>query len=913
MPRGRVNVGENNKGAPGRNSVPGKGGGVNKPDAVNSRNGGRQTPAMAQYNHFRQQYPDSILFFHMGDFYETFGEDAERVARELNLTLTSRSRDKEGNRVPLAGVPYHSAEGYIARLVAKGYKVALCDQVEDPKSARGVVKRDVVRVITPGTVTDAGMITDARAQFLMAVYPVPGKRSLALAFLEVSTGEFFIASCPLSPGMAELVSFSARMTIPECIVPHGCPEDIRQALVQAGVVVTPFQEEAFGDETARELLQSHFMVTGLGAFGCEEVPGGVSAAGAALAYARETRRVPLSHVRSLHCRNESGSLVLDAVTIRNLEVMKSLRTGERAGSLLGLIDTTLTPMGGRQLAESLSVPLRDIPAINDRLDAVEWFVARPVIRDEIRGRLRSCGDLERIAGRIVCGNATPRDLLQMGAVIREVPLLASLIRGSPEDTPPAGLSLLYRDLPPIPTVADIISHAICDDPPATIRNGGVIRDGYSAELDTVRKGARDGRSWMVTLQSEERERTGIRSLKVAYNSVFGYFIEVTRANIHLVPPDYERKQTTATAERYTTPLLREKAAEIAGAESRLIVLEEEIYRGLLSDLEVYLPDIHRIAAAIGAIDRYCALALLAANSRWTRPVLSPGPVFLIREGRHPVIDQSLPGTFVPNDTVMDASSEQILILTGANMAGKSTYMRTVALITILAQAGSYVPANYAQVGICDRIFTRVGASDDLAGGRSTFMVEMVELAHILRHATVQSLILLDEIGRGTGTLDGTCIAAAVIEFLHGRGKSGPRTLFATHFHDMVDFSQGLSRVRTYHFAVKEEGHDIVFLRRMVPGATDRSYGIQVARLAGIPGPVISRAGDLLSRGGPVSGKDEHRRVRQYTQMLLLDSGVPDPVGESVLREIREAEPDTMTPLAALSRVVEWKSRLKGGG
>jgi len=849
---------------------------------------------MKQYYTFKSRHPDAILFFQMGDFYETFGEDAGTVSRELDIVLTTRGRDRNGESMPLAGVPLHAAESYIARLVNRGYKVVICDQVEDPKVAKGVVKRDVVRVITPGTVIDSGMLGSSGARYLMAVAP-DGRGGFGIAFLDVSTGEFFASACGAGSDFHECVSEVAKHRPSECIVPSDIPDRLVERLRQQGVVVSRFADDAFLPDAARRLLCEHFAVATLEGYGCEGMPGAVAAAGAALRYAKETQQSPLSHIGGLSTRMLAQQMILDAVTLRNLEITRSIRGDDDASTLLGLLDRTETSMGSRLVRSFVTGPLVDKGAIEQRLDAVEFFVEQTLLLAEVRSVLHRFADIERIAGRISYGNAGPRDLATLKESLDRVPALLALF---PEASPAYVREALAGIADPSP-IADLIARAIVDDPPALARNGGMIREGYHAGLDELRALSTSGKDWIAAFQQQERERTGIKSLKVGYNRVFGYYIEATKANLHLVPPEYERKQTTANGERYTTPELREKEAQIATADERMAALESEVYAEVIASLAASVPDLQRLARAVGLLDVAAALAEVAARRGYVRPVLDGSHRITIREGRHPVVERSLAGTFVPNDTLLDGESDQILIITGANMAGKSTYMRTVALICVMAQMGSFVPAAHATIGIVDRIFTRVGAFDDLASGQSTFMVEMLELANILNNTTPRSLLVLDEIGRGTSTLDGYSIARAVVEFIHGRGALGPRTLFATHFHDLVGLEAELKRVKNYHFAVRDTGKDVIFLRKLIPGATDRSYGIHVAKAAGIPKKVVDRAQAILREmmaREPAAGT----RAPRYTQLLLVDAGEGTAAPHPAVEELLAMDLDELTPLAALN-------------
>ncbi len=864
----------------------------------------KMTPAMTQYWSIKDQHRDAILLFHIGDFYETFGADAEILSRELDIALTSRGKDSSGNKIPLAGVPCHAVEGYIARLIGKGYRVAICDQVEDAKNAKGVVRREVVRVITPGTLIDEGLLPSPMASYLMAVCSDVRSPDLGLAFLDISTGEFFVTSCR-KDDKAALVSELQRYRPAEGVIPAALAGEVESILGKCGVVVT--REKGTGPlpEDAEAFLKEHFRVEGLEGYGITGNSPVVTAAALALRYARETQRLNLSHIRGLSFRQPGDFCVIDSVTIRNLEILQSIRGRSGDPTLLSLLDLTNTPMGYRLLRQWLSAPLVSVEMITLRLDAVEFFTRDTPARLHARKLMAKAADIERIAGRIACRNASPRDLLALSQTLSILPSLRSLLDGT---TVPSAVQTACSDLGDVSWIVSLIHRAITDDPPAAVRLGGVFRNGYDERLDTLRSRSSKGKEWIVALQNRERECTGIRSLKVGYNSVFGYYIEVTRPNLHLVPPGYERKQTTSTGERYTLPELKEEEAAIATAEERLFVIEQELYTTLLSELGEGLPLIQAVSRGLATLDLHSSLAEVAVRYRYTRPVLDTSTDIMIREGRHPVVEASGNVTFVPNDTTLSGTGEQILIITGANMAGKSTYMRAVALIVLMAQAGSYVPAAHARIGVVDRIFSRVGAFDDLASGQSTFMVEMLELANILNNVTPRSLVILDEIGRGTSTLDGYCIARSVLEYLHGRGRAGARTLFATHFHDIVSAESELKRVRNYHFAVRDTGNEITFLRRLIPGATDRSYGIHVASLAGVPAKVTDRASAILQEimageSGPAG------RVQRYTQMLLIDAPAASP--DPLIQDIRDLDPDSMTPREALDTLYDLHQRAGG--
>ena len=868
------------------------------------------TPVMRQYRELKARYPDAVLLFRIGDFYETFETDAELISKELEIVLTSRSKGGE-NRVPLAGVPYHAVDGYLAKLVGKGYRVAVCDQVEDPKTAKGIVRREITRVITPGTVIDPSMIRSSAASYLMAVCQDAKKRGWGAAFLDISTGEFFVSFTGAGGGLPDLISTIVRYRPAECIVPASSEGELSARIARTGVVVTPFRDEAFAAEAASRGLTSHFGVASLAGFGCGEGEAATCAAGAALAYAKETQFSDLGHIGSLSVRSSSESMMLDAITLRNLEVSESIRGGTKSATLLSSLDQTKTPMGSRLLVRQLSNPSTDIGEINRRLDAVEFLADRTVLRLALRSRIAKCGDLERIAARIAYGNAGPRDLVALADSLSILPDLKSTASETGGEVVPERIRAAITEIREFPDVIDLVHRAIIDDPPAIARNGGMIRTGYSRELDTIRGVLHSGKGWIAALQEQEREATGIKSLKIGYNRVFGYYIDVTKPNLHLVPSHYERKQTTATGERYTLPSLREKESVITSADERVLGMERELFTGLIDSLRKTIPDLQATARGIAVLDVTTTLAEVARNRDYSRPKLTDGNAILIRNGRHPVVEQGMAGGFVPNDTELAGTGTQVMIITGANMAGKSTYMRAVALICIMAQAGCYVPAQSAAIGILDRIFTRVGAFDDLASGQSTFFVEMLELANILNNVTDRSLVILDEIGRGTSTVDGCSIAQAVLEYLHGKGAGGPKTLFATHFHELIETESYLKRVKNYHFAVKETGTEVAFLRRLIPGATDKSYGIHVARLAGIPKKVTDRADVILKEtlNRPVG---PGTRPRRYTQILLVDDTEPVRSGKShpVVGILSGLNPDRMTPLQALEQLAELKKMLE---
>ena len=881
--------------------------------STSADDGKNLTPGMRQYREIKSQYPDAILFFHIGDFFETLEGDAEIVSKELDLVLTSRSKNGD-QRIPLAGVPHHAGEAYIARLVAKGYKVAICEQIGDPKTAKGLVKREVVRVITPGTVIDPAMLPSSAATYLMAISPGAKGTDWGVALLDISTGEFFVSALPMDNIPGSIRSEIARYRPAECIVPSTVNEDLRALLRRDGVVVTPYNDDCFRADRAGRTLCDHFGVATLAGYGCDAMPCAIGAAGAALSYAEETQKSALPHVSSLSTRSSAQGMMLDAITLRNLEVHESIRGGTKGTTLFSILDRTKTPMGSRLLLRQLTRPLTAIARIGARLDAVEYFTTSATLRMSLREQLSRHADIERITARIAYGNAGPRDLVALADSLETLPtirgLLASAALTPLGSTPiPERVAEARDGLVDLPDIIDLVRNAIVDDPPAIAKNGGLIRPGYSAELDSMTGVLHSGKNWIAELQQQEREKTGIRSLKIGYNRVFGYYIDVSKTNISLVPARYERRQTTATGERYTIPELKEKEAVITDADERVLALERTLFDGLIDEIRKQIPALQKIAAGIAILDVAAALADIAVDLDYIRPQLDEGDAIICRDVRHPVVERSLAGGFVPNDADLSGSKTQIMIITGANMAGKSTYMRSIALCCVMAQAGSFVPARFAKIGIIDRIFTRVGAFDDLASGQSTFFVEMLELANILNNMTDKSLVILDEIGRGTSTADGCSIAQAVIENLHGKSSTGAKTLFATHFHELIGMEGELKRVKNYHFAVQETKKEVIFLRKLIPGATDKSYGIHVARLAGIPKKVTDRADviltDTLSRDASGGTK-----TRRYTQILLVDDGTqertvpqaPDPVE----MELSSLDTDTMTPMQALAKLAELK-------
>jgi DNA mismatch repair protein MutS len=856
------------------------------------------TPLRRQYLEIKRRFPQAIVFFRLGDFYETFDQDAELVSRELEIVLTSRPIGK-GQRVPLAGIPHHALDSYLAKLIAKGYKVAICEQVSDaalslPKG-RTLMERQVVRVVTPGTVVE-GDLLDQRANNYLAALALEGDRA-GIAYVDVSTGEFAVAQMSSDLLPAEL----DRLRPAELVLPEG--QDPPEGL-QA--TVSHLQPHRFDPDEAAELLLAHFDAASLDAFGCADQPLAVAAAGAVLAYLQDNQRAVLAHITRLSTYSTSAFMTLDSQTRRNLELFASVRQGPRTASLLSVIDLSKTSMGARLLRRWLGQPLLDITEVAQRQERVHFFFESAVRRGRLSALLAKMPDLERLLGRISAGLAAPREVVSLRRGLELVPSLRQAIADDREEAPEA-IELLAR-LHPCQETAALIERAIEDDPAASFEEGGVIRAGFSPELDSLRSVARDARQYLADLERRERQQTGIKSLKVGYNKVFGYYIEVSKTNLRLVPAHYQRRQTLVGGERFTTPELKEREFQILHARERQQELEATLFRQVCAQVAAESKRILELAAAVAEADVFCALAEVAARHGYVRPDVTQGDEIVIRDGRHPVVERMLPhGAFVPNDTHLSNQDAQIIVLTGPNMAGKSTYIRQVALIVLLAQIGSFVPAASASIGIVDRIFTRVGALDDIAAGQSTFLVEMLETANILHNATPRSLLLFDEIGRGTSTYDGMAIARAVVEFIHHRPEVAAKTLFATHYHELVDLAAFLPRVKNYNVAVSEEEGRVVFLHRILPGGADRSYGVHVAQLAGLPRPVIQRAQEVLGEL-----EDKHNRLPRRgrpreaaVQLSLLGAS------DAFLEELASLDVDSLTPLQAITKLYELREKARG--
>ncbi len=833
------------------------------------------TPLLKQYLDLKDRYGDALVLFQIGDFYETFFNDAEVAARALNIALTSRSRQGD-DRIPLAGFPIHAAASYIPRLLEQGFKVVVCDQTEDPAQAKGLVRREVTRILTRGTVVDPAAL-DARADNYLAAVTFTGAR-WGLAFLELSTGEFRLTE---GVGTDALGDELRRLNPAELVVPDNLdPALLAPALIPFDTPPTQRVVSAYGfdPEAARREVGQTLGTLFLDGFGLDAYQLGVAAAGAILRYLKDSYTPDLPHLDRLLAYRRDDFLGLDEATLRHLEIFETWRSRSRQGSLLETLDDTITPMGARRLSQWLRYPLQDQTEIEARLDAVEFFKDSGLLRQRWRQTLKGLGDLERLTARVALEQATPREVGAVKEALARVPLLQALL---PEELP-ALVAQVAADLDALPELQDLIGRALVDDPPANLQAGGIIREGYDPELDELIVLSREGKDWMTRLVATERARTGINSLKVHYNKVFGYYLEVSRANLHLVPPDYIRKQTLVNAERFITEGLKEYESRVLGAEEARLKRETELFQELRRQLGKEVLRLKEVARALGILDVCSALAELAALHQYSRPRIVAEPVLMIKQGRHPVIERLLPsGSFVPNDIALDADS-QVLIVTGPNMSGKSTILRQVALITLLAHMGSFVPAAEAVIGLTDRIFTRVGAVDDIGRGQSTFLVEMHETARILHQATPRSLVILDEIGRGTSTFDGLSLAWAVAEHLHDMGGVGVKTLFATHYQELTELSRLKPRVENFQVLVTESAGDIVFLHRLAPGAAPQSYGIQVAKLAGVPPEVISRAQEVLENleagsldpmGLPRLARSRRRQLREVPQPTLFDPPV----------------------------------------
>lgn len=865
------------------------------------------TPLLKVYFSTRAQHPGIILLMRVGDFFEAYGDDAELIASDLNITLTGR--EDGGIRIPMAGVPHHATERYVARLIAKGRRVALMDQVEDPKYAKGLVKRKVTRVVTPGTILEDNMLDAKSNNYLVAA--VVGDPVAGVGIVDVSTGEFLTTEIEGDNRVQKLLDEIMRLEPAEVLVPEEIDEELIEAIrASCSGTVTPFsprEGHSHRGSSSRDLLLTHFQTQSLRGFGCEEYTAGLDACALVLRYLLETQVNALPHIRTLSTYSAREFMVLDAPARRHLELTASMSEGGRNRTLLGVLDETLTPMGGRLMRRWLEEPLLDVGRIQRRHEAVEELAHDVIRRGDLRDLLRGMGDMERLVSRAAAGLANARDLVALKNALLRLPEIADALTGVRSEK----LQDLGRRLACPPDIAARIAQAITDDPPAGLREGGLIRAGYSPELDKLLTASADAKIWIANLETTERERTGIASLKVGYNAVFGYYIEVTKSNLSKVPGNYIRKQTTASGERYITPDLKEYEALVLGADEKAVELEYDLFLGVRERVAEASPDVLAVARAVSELDVLAGFAEIALKNHYVRPEVNDEDAIVIAGGRHPVIEHlGVGGPYIPNDGRLDADC-RMYIITGPNMSGKSSYLRQVALIVLMAQIGSFVPADSATVGIVDRIFTRVGAHDELASGQSTFMVEMNETANILNNATPRSLVVLDEIGRGTSTYDGLSIAWAVAEYLT---RVDCKTLFATHYHHLNELAKHFPTVRNYRVAVKEQGDHIVWLRKLVPGGTDRSYGIQVARMAGVPSEVIDRAKEVLKgleRGSAgatrdlVGSADGVDTRTQKVQLTLFEAEK-----HPVLEELETLDVTALTPVEALMKLDEWKRRTR---
>lgn len=875
------------------------------------------TPMMQQYLQTKEAYKDCILFYRLGDFYEMFFEDAVLVSKELELTLTGKNCGVE-EKAPMCGVPYHAAEGYLNRLVANGHKVAICEQVEDPKTAKGIVKREVIRIVTPGTNMDIQALDESKNNYLMCIVYIEDKYGVGLA--DVSTGEFYVTEVDSERKlMDEIHKFSpSEIICNESFYMSGVNlEDMRHRL---GITVYSLEAWYFSDETAVSTLKSHFKVNSLEGLGLKDYLCGTVAAGALLRYLYETQKNSLEQISALHPYSAGKYMVIDSSTRRNLELVETLREKQKRGSLLWVLDKTKTAMGARMLRSFVEQPLIEKAEIEKRQDAIADINKHVITREELREYLNPIYDLERLVTRVTYMTANPRDLIAFKNSIGMLPSVRALLT----DFSCELLKELRDELDTLDELYQLIDSAIMEEPPISVREGGLIKDGYFEEVDKFRHAKTEGKTWLAQLEAKEREKTGIKNLKIKYNKVFGYYLEVTNSYKELVPDYFTRKQTLANAERYITPELKELEDMILGAEDRLVTLEYELFSEVRNTIAKEVVRIQKTAKAIATLDTFLSLAVVADTNHYCRPKINENGIIDIKDGRHPVVEKMITNDmFIANDTYLDNASNRISIITGPNMAGKSTYMRQTAVIVLMAQIGSFVPASSAKIGIVDRIFTRVGASDDLASGQSTFMVEMNEVANILRNATSNSLLVLDEIGRGTSTFDGLSIAWAVVEHISNPKLLGAKTLFATHYHELTELEGKLNNVNNYCIAVKENGDDIVFLRKIVKGGADRSYGIQVAKLAGVPDSVIERAKEIaeqliendiaaVARGIEIEGSTKLKKKKEkldevdLAQMSLFDTVKDD----DIIRELEEVDLSNMTPIDALNKLYELQNKVK---
>lgn len=877
------------------------------------------TPMMQQYMKTKEEYKDCILFYRLGDFYEMFFDDAKIVSKELELTLTGKNCGLE-ERAPMCGVPFHSVEGYLSRLVSKGYKVAICEQVEDPALAKGLVKREVIRVVTPGTNLNAQALDESKNNYIMSIVYVSDR--FGISFADVTTGDYFVTEVDSARKlMDEMYKFSPREVIcNEALMMSGIQMD--ELKEKLGIAMYSLENWYFDDDLCKKELLEHFQVKSLEGLGVVDFECGVIAAGALLRYLTETQKTSLSHMTRLQPYTSGNYMIIDSSSRRNLELVETLREKQKRGSLLWVLDKTKTAMGARTLRGYIEQPLVDREEIEKRLSAIEELNSQLITREELREYLNPIYDLERLIGRISYQTANPRDLIAFKTSLGMLPPIRTLL----EELKSPLLKEICEELDTLEDLYQLVDVSIQEEPPISVREGNMIKDGYNEDVDKFRHAKTEGKSWLAEIETKERDRTGIKNLRIKFNKVFGYYLEVTNSYKDLVPDDYIRKQTLTNAERYITPELKELEDTILGAEEKLTALEYELFSQVRDHIASQVLRIQQTAKAIAKLDVFTSLAYVAEKNNYVRPKINNRGVIDIRNGRHPVVENMISNNmFISNDTYLDNNANRISIITGPNMAGKSTYMRQTALIVLMAQVGSFVPAESADIGVVDRIFTRVGASDDLASGQSTFMVEMNEVSNILRNATANSLLILDEIGRGTSTFDGLSIAWAVIEHIADKKLLGAKTLFATHYHELTELEGTMDGVNNYCIAVKEKGDDIVFLRKIVKGGADKSYGIQVAKLAGVPESVIARAKELVDELSQadisIKAKDiaEERRKKskqknkpkKYDEVDLEQISLFDTVkDDDVVKELQELDISNMTPMDAMNTLYRLQNKLK---
>jgi DNA mismatch repair protein MutS len=865
----------------------------------------KTTPMMDQYFRIKEQHRDCLLLFRLGDFYEMFGEDAVIGSRELEITLTSRDRGKK-ERIPLCGVPWHSLDAYLPKLLRKGYKVAICEQMEDARKAKGLVERDVVRIVTPGTVLESSALDSRANNYLMAISE--GDSAYGISFADISTGEFVATQVDGDDAEVKVLAEFAQRMPKEVLYPAGFGSSFLSGEFAAnGAHMTELDPVAFIKESSESVVKRHYRLQSLDGIGLGGRPLAVSSSGAILRYIESTQKRTLDFLSPPKYFSISDKLVLDQTTLRNLEVVRGVVDGGQQNTLVSVLDRTLTPMGSRLLRKWVTEPSTDAAVIDARLDAVEELVSGTSLRSSLGDSLSEVRDLERLISKVIHGSANARDLVAVRACLEAVPEVRTALSGARSSM----LRETAEGMGDMSHVAGLIARAVVDDPPVVLKDGGLIREGYDQPLDDLRRSSKEGKEWIAGLEASERKRTGIKNLRLGFNNVFGYYLEVSKANAGRVPADYERKQTITGGERYVTPELKEKEKTVLAAHERMCAMEYDAIVRVRDEVASHGEAIREVARRIASLDALLSFSEAAVMYGYCRPRIVDGESIILKDARHPVVERVLGGAFVPNDVHLDTNLNRLILLTGPNMAGKSTYLRQIASVVVMAQAGSFVPASEATIGIVDRIFTRVGAFDDLSRGQSTFMVEMTELANILNCASRRSLILLDEVGRGTSTFDGLAIAWAVVEHLYSESKVGAKTLFATHYHQLTELGDALKGVRNCSMAVKEQGSEVVFLRKVIPGKANKSYGIQVARLAGVPPEVIARAEEVLDRIEEENVLEVRAGAKVHRQTFLTPPRDDDPVAQAVAEEIRRADMGAMTPMEAFLKLNELKKRLGG--